>query len=344
MGLSIELILNPDKNLKLDSMNFIAVVSDIHMGAFNSTENSFDLNSGNMHILDFIQFLKKLNENKEKCKGLMILGDFFDLVTSTYDSIKNDPDIHFILEIFKKFTSNNIPIIITLGNHEIPICGDFNSNFSDRINYFIEKMDLSGWDIKFCQAAMLKLNNREIDDLQYELLNSLNSQTPNSFENKDVLLLHGFQFQQERMRNIAANRIWTPLIQEQDPVIKEMINLLWNHFLFEDRPIEEIEYFLDQYFDKLQENGDIWYQNKKKVMMRVRLFKFYKYFRKKRNNNRYNRRIKKTYNKFINQNFHIIYGHTHCHQTDYTDGNLTISNSGTWLNTDEKGLIKIKYN
>ena len=36
MGLIIELILNPEKNLKLDSTSFIAVVSDIHIGAFNS--------------------------------------------------------------------------------------------------------------------------------------------------------------------------------------------------------------------------------------------------------------------------------------------------------------------
>ena len=83
MGLLAELILNPELDLNLSSSDFIAVVSDIHIGAFNTIGES-----GNSHTLEFIQFLKLIYKNKVNCKGLLILGDFIDLIVGNYESIR----------------------------------------------------------------------------------------------------------------------------------------------------------------------------------------------------------------------------------------------------------------
>ena len=94
------------------------------MGALNSNLEQFSL------------FLNKIITGAfgEYLQALLILGDFFDLSTSTKTTFFTDKKIFSILtqllEVKKK-----IPIVFVPGNHEIPITSSITSGtFDEKFN------------------------------------------------------------------------------------------------------------------------------------------------------------------------------------------------------------------
>ena len=103
----------------------IIIISDVHLGG------------GENHPEEFIKFLTlilhKIENNKKfrkNFRALLILGDFFDVLLSTYENIsKNHTQI---FEILDKICHKGIIFGETLGNHEIPVNGDYNKAFLKR--------------------------------------------------------------------------------------------------------------------------------------------------------------------------------------------------------------------
>lgn len=342
MGISIQLITDPHLQEFEEKSEYIIVVSDVHFGAYNSISRVGNSDSQREHIIAFIKLLQNLNRDIKKLKALIILGDFVDLIVSTYESILNDSDFQLIVQYFEEFNINNVPVILALGNHEIPVNNDYNNEFIGRKEDLIRNLGHLN-NIDLCQGVLLKSSNKKFKNRNIKMLYDTSEHSCKLYEDYNFLLVHGFQFQNRRVRNFAAKKIWNPLLKEQDLVIKDFVNSLWYYYLFENRSMDEIDEILDNYFEELGDTGSSWYSKKGKIRSYIIIFKCYKFFKKGKSNKRYNNRIKRFLQTFINKEFYLIYGHTHLSQENLKIEKYSISNTGTWINTDETSCIKINF-
>ena len=121
----------------------------------------------------FIQFLRSIinGEFGEELQALIILGDFIDLCMDVPERIlkrKKIQEIFTLLLDIKK----SINLIFVLGNHEIPVTGDYDEKFKRREQKFL---------LKFKNSDFSELFNEELY-CHYLLLKKLNSE--------DMLLLY----------------------------------------------------------------------------------------------------------------------------------------------------------
>jgi len=107
----------------------IIVLSDVHLGALKS---EFQL---------LYEFLRDINEQKyeNQVKALIILGDFFDICMDNCINLKRN--FAFILNELSKLNEANIPVVFSLGNHEISVTGDIETNFEDHKIDFIKEFN-----------------------------------------------------------------------------------------------------------------------------------------------------------------------------------------------------------
>jgi len=340
MNIFINLISNPNKIEFNESNPYILVVSDIHFGAHNSKSRDPNAETEKEHVMDFIKLLKKINKNKDKLKGLVILGDFLDLVMTTYKKILRDDDFKNICKYFNRFNSYDIPIILALGNHEISVSIDDDISFSERIGNFKSNFKQLHY-ITFCQGLYIRKPKDNSILPQFEPFNEFNDENLQSIQENDFILMHGFQFNRDFYRNKVSKDFWNPLQEEQDTILKEMINLLYNYYLFEEKSMKDIKNHLNKYFEEIERKGDRWFENKSKLIRYSRIFKVLKKLKlSPENNNGFNRRIKKYLARFITERCHLIYGHTHNIEENLEKGNYLISNCGAWLNKNPS-YIKI---
>jgi len=342
MEISIKLILNPHLQKFRESNHYIIVVSDVHIGAYNSLSRIGNDNPYNENVIDFIKMLENISEDINYFSALIILGDFFDLITSTYESIINNIDFQKINNYFKDFKNNKIPVILALGNHEIPVNNDYNTDFTNRKNEIIKNFGGLN-NIDFCQGVLIKKSSIKFKKRDIRKIGDTSEESVKSYDNCNLLFVHGFQFQNRRLRNFFAKKIWNPLLKEQDLVVKEYINLLWNKYLLENRPMGEIDEILDEYFNQLRITGSSWYINRRRIRSYIKGYKLYKFFIKNKTNERYNNRIVKFLQRFIKTDYYLFYGHTHLCQENLKIGKYLISNPGTWINTTETSCIKINF-
>ncbi|MBA7519151.1 hypothetical protein ES705_11226 [subsurface metagenome] len=99
----------------------ILVVSDIHLGSLDSEKDLF------------IQFLRKIvnGEFETELRALIILGDFIDLCTDIPKTLLKREQIQEIFTLLLEL-KKNINLIFVLGNHEIPVTGDYDEKFKRR--------------------------------------------------------------------------------------------------------------------------------------------------------------------------------------------------------------------
>jgi len=114
---------------KRDTM--VIVVSDIHIG------NEFS------RLYEFTAFLKdllvmKIYNNLPFLRGLIILGDLFDLNATSYEDLCSNNQYFGIYTLLYELKNNDVSIILSLGNQEISTSGFYNLKFTRRKEKFIE--------------------------------------------------------------------------------------------------------------------------------------------------------------------------------------------------------------
>jgi predicted MPP superfamily phosphohydrolase len=99
----------------------ILVVSDNHLGSLDSEKDLF------------IQFLRKIinGEFGSELQALIILGDFIDLCTDIPNALLKRVKIQEILTLLIQI-KNKMSIILLLGNHEVPVTGDYDEKFQQQ--------------------------------------------------------------------------------------------------------------------------------------------------------------------------------------------------------------------
>ncbi len=322
----------------------ILVASDVHLGSLDSERELF------------IQFLKDIinGEFGNELQALIILGDFIDLCMDVPERILKREKIQEIFTLLLDI-KKSINLIFVLGNHEIPVTGDYDEKFKRREHKFLRKFKNSDFSELFnvelyCQYLLLKKWNDEDMLLLYDSRDQIESYPIKKIKIEELdldtnyrcFMTHGYQFDSDIYR-FFVGQIWKSLISNNKFEVKETYDYFWNEVTKEGRKIKPITFkqmkqelvtlknlpreTIDVLFSELS-NLEF---NLIKVNMRIM-----KKWERASNSDYYFDEIKEfleddEYN-FSKIN-HVIYGHTHHSGVSY--GNISnqeveILNSGSW--------------
>lgn len=219
------------------------VLSDVHLGALHTKKSLFNLFLSNL-------LLRLERGDLPDLKALIILGDCLDLIMDTYEDLLQFGLYHNILDKFETLHQmKDFHLVFALGNHEIPVVGDYNNAFTTNKNIMLQtfndqqkKMNLNysffTKDI-FTQYVFLqpevgtlkpliKLFDREQDILNNNVINtySLNVE-PQSTDLNYYFMTHGFQF--DPNLNISS-KFWNLGLANPFSLIKQIGDGIWNGF------------------------------------------------------------------------------------------------------------------
>ncbi len=322
----------------------ILVVSDVHLGSLDSEKDLI------------IQFLNRIinGEFGNELQAFIILGDFIDLCTDNPRTLlrrKKIQEIFTLLLVIKE----KMKLVFLLGNHEIPVTGDYDEKFERRKKKFLLKFKRSKFNELFdfelySQYLLLKKYDNE------DMLLMYNSRE--QFENNPVrkvtikglgldndyrcFMAHGYQFENEIYRLFVA-RLWKTLISSNNFEVKETYDYFWNQIIRNGRKIKPIRFedmkaelaklkgksikSVDKAFSKL----NILEYNFLKANMRVM-----KKWQRASNPAYFLSEIKEFLEDndydFSNIN-HVIYGHSHQKEISYARINnqqVEVINDGAW--------------
>ncbi len=227
-----------------EELPFIITTSDVHLGGGASHPDLFE-----KFLKEILKSAKRNKHKEKKIKVLLILGDIFDVMMSTFETISRE-FIH-ILKLLDQIYEQGIRIIITLGNHEVSVTGDWDKEFTPRKIEFINTFQniLKEYDYKakflnkrnFCQYVTLT-NNTNKPEPEWELnLFDSKYQIPNKMPNNlrpiiigksttthpfKFIFCHGYQFFKAESKS-AGEVIWNPLFKSS-PTTKDRINTFYN--------------------------------------------------------------------------------------------------------------------
>ena len=221
----------------------ILVVSDIHLGSLDSEKDLF------------IQFLNRIinGEFGNELQAFMILGDFIDLCTDlprTLLSRKKIQEIFkLLLEIKKKMN-----LVFLLGNHEIPVTGNYDKKFERRKEKFLSKFSNSNFKELFdnelyYQYALLKkddtdnrlflYNSREqIENNPVKKVKIINLDLDSDYR---CFMVHGYQFESALYR-FFVGQLWKSLIKSDKFEVKETYDYFWNLIIKNGRKIKPVDF------------------------------------------------------------------------------------------------------
>ncbi len=362
-------------NFKENSI--ILIVSDLHLGAFQSKHKEFK---------EFLGELKEkmLNNELNNFKIFIILGDFFDLMMdSKRDLIKNYSEIYDHLDFINdKLQKKKGSILFTLGNHEIPLISKYESSFKRRKHKFIRNLTKRGFKWKFlkkkntCQYIRLdkvKIKKKENWKWRLSLYDKkkkiakkkrpfreilLDDVPPDLLSQKyNCLITHGYQF--DNLFNIFKY-FWAVSLKCSD-FIKEIINFVWNgiyrRIFARQLNIDDIDE-TTIHTEVLNQKGEIEKKFNTKLKKR-RLKKIEKItfsfkegqpkFEKNQAKNGNQRFYDEIFEKFIpsleklgyNEKItHIIFGHSHMVDVN-KQNNILIVNSGAWHQVETLSFVEI---
>jgi len=354
----------------IDGNTMVLVVSDRHLGASKGWKEEFR---------DFLKDVKDkvYDSGLNKLKALLILGDFFDLITDCYEDISNDfKEIYGFLD---KLIEKGIHVITTPGNHEISIRKNCEKKFRKRKNKMIKKFRDKDLDNIFlneenvCQYIILKTRKDDDEKLRWELvtydsrkefriinndrtknLGKIPDDNPVS-ENYKCLLTHGFQFEPPET-GWLLKLIWAILLKMPD-FVKEIFNVLWNDIIknVDEPPIKKVNKTTIK--QRIKAN-----KSKLKKLKRSQRYSYY-LFRYliikeliKEEEHRAAIEDNRLFNKEIEFTFlptvqdigisHVIYGHSHTKQDTVTttDGKIPLINSGGWQQVHDPTFVEIRIN
>ncbi|MHA2007365.1 MAG: metallophosphoesterase [Promethearchaeota archaeon] len=331
----------------------ILVLSDVHLGSLGSEKNLF------------IQFLSRIinGEYGNELQALIILGDFIDLCMDIPRTLLKRKKIQkiftLLLEIKKKMN-----LVFLLGNHEIPVTGDYDEKFERRKKKFLYKFrncnfkDLFNKELYY-QYALLK--KEDIDNV-LSLYNS-REQIENNPVNKlkiigldlssdyRCLMTHGYQFESEVYR-VFVGQLWKSLISSNDFGVKETHDYFWNQIIKKGRKIKPIGFErMKEELAKLKRKS---IESMDKIFSGLNLFEFHFIKASMRVMKRWYRVASKP-NYFLDEikefledddyDFskinHVIYGHFHFKDKSVVTINqqqVEVINDGSWQHTQPSYL------
>jgi len=330
-----------DSNLKEP---VIIVLSDAHLGALKS---EFQL---------LYEFLRGINERKYQndVKAILILGDFFDICMENCSDLRNN--FSYILDELSKLNDSNIPVVFSLGNHEISVTGNIETNFETHRDDFITEFErpflLNQGNIG--QYIEVRKDGTSLNINLYNSLKLFDENNANiysipidvSVEEKGdfkCLLTHGHQFERKIALFFAGGLFWGRLIKSRDSRIKKFVDTLWNSVLGGYRSVlgltkEDVSFLVNK----------VKIQLKKKRFVRKCIYKILKWERRKTKNK--NRKYFKRISKLIKKKgrdqklTHIVFGHTHKVEEKKICVNnkvIALTNSGTWQKICKPSYLEI---
>jgi UDP-2,3-diacylglucosamine pyrophosphatase LpxH len=323
----------------------------------------------------FIQFLKSIvnGDYGVELKALIILGDFIDLCTDLPETLLEREKIQEIFTLLLAI-KKKLNLIFVLGNHEIPVTGDYDEKFKGRKIKFLKRFESSDFKELFdkesyCQYILLKKWNNEDMLLLYDTRNEIEDNPINKVKlqglglesNYECFMTHGYQFDSEIYR-FFIGQIWKALIANNTFEIKETYDYFWNEVIKNGRKIKPITFkIMKKELAKLKKKSlefveglfsNLSFLEFKLIKTNMRVLKKWQHISKP---DYYFDGIKafledKNYN-FSKIN-HLIYGHSH--QSGLAYGNINnqiieIINDGAWQHTQpsyieilSKGELKLR--
>ncbi|MFX1456255.1 MAG: metallophosphoesterase [Promethearchaeota archaeon] len=226
----------------------ILVISDVHLGSFNIKEDLL------------IQFLNRIinGEFGNELQALIILGDFIDLCTDLPRTLMKRKDVQEILTLLLEI-KKKINLVFLLGNHEIPVVGNFDKKFESRkrkyLNRFtIEKYKKYGFeelfnDKLYYQYILLKKHsNKDMllfynsrDHIENNPVTEIHIKGLNLDPNYRCFMIHGHQFESELYR-FFVGQLWRSLIKSDKFEVKETYDYFWNQIIKNGRKIKGITF------------------------------------------------------------------------------------------------------
>jgi len=221
----------------------ILVVSDVHLGSLDSEKDLF------------IQFLNRIinGDFGNELQAFILLGDIIDLCTDNPRTLLKRKKIQeiftLLLEIKKKMN-----LVFLLGNHEIPVTGDYDKKFERRKKKFLNKFRNSNFKELFnnelyYQYALLKkddtdnilflYNSRE--QIENDPIRKVKIDGLDLDNDYRCFMVHGYQFESEIYRLFVA-RLWKSLISSSNFEIKETYDYFWNYVIRNGRKIKPISF------------------------------------------------------------------------------------------------------
>ena len=219
----------------------ILVVSDVHLGSLDSERGLF------------IQFLKSVinGEFGSELQAFIILGDFIDLcadIPRTLLKRKKIQEIFTLLLQIKK----KMKLVFLLGNHEIPVTGDFDEKFERRKKKFLKKFrnsnfkDLFNDELYYQYLLLKKYDNEDMllvynsrEQLENNPIKKMRIEGLDLDSDYSCLMAHGYQFENEVYRFFVA-QFWKTLISNNKFEVKETYDYFWNQVIRNERKLKPI--------------------------------------------------------------------------------------------------------
>ena len=221
----------------------ILVISDIHLGSLDCEKDLF------------IQFLSDIinGEFGNDLQVLIILGDFIDLCTDTPTALLKREKIQEIFTLLLQI-KNNMKLIFVLGNHEIPVIGDYDEKFERRKKKFLNKFkhsyfnELFNSELFYQYILLTKWNNEDMllmynsrDQIENQPLKTIKVDGLDLDSDYKCLMTHGYQFDSNIYR-FFVGQIWKSLISNKKFEVKETYDYFWNEVIKNGRKIKPIRF------------------------------------------------------------------------------------------------------
>ena len=341
----------------------ILTISDIHLGSLDSEKDQL------------IQFLKRILKGDfgNELRTLLVLGDFIDLCTDLPRILLKREKIQEILTLLLEI-KRKVKLIFVLGNHEIPVTGDYDEKFERRKEKYLRRFKNSDFSELFaneiyCQYLLLKkVNNEDMlllfntrDQIEDNPVHKIRIDGLELEEDYRCFMTHGYQFDGDVYR-FFVGQIWKSLISNHKFEIKETYDYFWNEVIKNSRKIKPITY--NMMIEELADLKNVSLESQKTLFSELSTLEF--------NLIKVNMRVMKKWEhaskpdyyfgeikRFLedeehdlSQINHLVYGHSH-HKEVYNgtvNGHpIQIINDGSWQHTKpsyaeifKKGKICLK--
>ena len=353
----------PGHNHPFNPDTMLIVVSDVHLGGVFFNYDAFT---------GFLQSIKSfLAENKtfrKTLKGLIILGDFFDLLMDTYARVADSfPEIYRLLS---ELQQEGIQIVFALGNHEISVVGNYHAGFRKRKIKMMRAFQNESFtpiflkDGNICQYLVLRLTKKREWALGLYETNEITSTPFGSIllgkasgkkglirgKEWQCLMAHGYQFDKVQTQAFGL-LLWNGLLDAKIEV-KESVNRFYHDTNVRDLVSKgkategKIKDAFKKWASKNLEKSKWWQQIKmiKQEIIRNTMLSMLKIDSQRKKMININEKLYRFLQKSPFQEItHVIYGHTHKPETSTVEG-IEVTNTGSWAHDHTPSFVEITTN
>lgn len=208
----------------------VIVVSDIHIG------------NESCRIQELAEFLDSILQNIINRKlpflrALIILGDFFDLLATSFEDLCSNEQYFQIYNELDQIKKQKIEVILALGNHEISTSLFYNLQFTGRKKNFLRKFDYYSFPFDFltlktmCQYVILVNSDDYIylclmDSIHDEPFVRLHLAKGSFLNNETYFMCHGYQFEDKDTHHSVTG--WWDYARNLTEGWKKIITFIWS--------------------------------------------------------------------------------------------------------------------